>query len=99
MLKYGEVNPLSVFELRRINHCPPHFISVVFDIRTSEKDIIDWVYTNLSGRFCFDSYYDELQRLEHNSVVLKTRLSFEIPSEASYFALMLDTINTSPYDF
>ena len=51
MLKHGEPNPLNVFGLRKLDHCPPHFERVVFDIKTSEKQITDWIHENLSGRF------------------------------------------------
>ena len=56
MLKHGEVNPLDVFGLRKLDHCPPHFERVIFDLRLSKKDIIDWIYENLEGRFYHGSY-------------------------------------------
>jgi hypothetical protein len=90
MLKFGEPNPLSIFGMRRIDHCPPHFSSLNFTLRTKEKNISDWIWENTSGRFYLgDSYYvNDRQRIEMSKVV-----AFELPAEASYFTLMLDTIN------
>jgi len=90
MLKYGEINPLNVFGLRRIEHKPPHFESVIFDIKTHEKKISDWIYENLSGRFWLGDIFAE----DSNSSMAKSKCAaFEIHSEASYFALRIDQIN------
>lgn len=90
MLKHGEANPLAVFGLRKLEHCPPHFTRVDFDLKTSEKAITDWIWANLDGRFWFgDWYYKDAD----NTVQLSKRVGFEIPGEASMFALMLDQIN------
>lgn len=84
MLKYGEVNPLNVAGLRKTKTCPPHFARVAVPFSPTEKwnkYVIDWIYENLEGRFCYgqDEYLD-------------TYIGFEIHSEATYFALMLDQI-------
>lgn len=90
MLKYGEVNPLNVWGLRTLDHCPPHFIKVNFDAQVNIKKITDWVFENLEGRFYVgDSYVEENER-----IVMNKCLAFEIPGEASYFALILDKLNT-----
>lgn len=95
MLKYGEVNPLNVFGLRLVEHCPPHFERVTFDIRTSAKQISDWIYENLEGRFWLGDVYDSGPT---GSVSINKCAAFEKHSEASYFSLMLDTINKSSFD-
>lgn len=89
MLKHGDINPLSVLGLRRLNHCPPHFERVEFDIKVQEKQIADWVWENLEGRFWIGYTY----RKENSNVVMQKCLAFELPAEASYFALFLDKIN------
>lgn len=95
MLKYGEINPLTVYGLRQVEHCPPHFTRVEFDIRTTEKVISDWIWENLAGRFFYgDAYYTT----EGNSVNFRKCAAFEIPGEASMFALILDQINTHSFD-
>lgn len=92
VLKYGECNPLAVFGLRELEHLPPHFIPVTFDIRTTDKTITDWIWANLDGRFYFgDRYY----KTDTGSVTFSKCAAFEIPGEASMFALILDTINRS----
>ena len=96
MLKYGEANPLAVFGLRQVEHCPPHFTKVDFDLRVNEKIISDWIWTNLSGRFWFDDYY---YTTEGGSVNFRKCAAFEIPSEASMFALILDQINAFHSDW
>ena len=90
MLKHGEVNPLSVFGLRQMEHCPPHFTKVPFDLATTDKNITDWIWENLDGRFYYGDYYSETSSA---SVGMQKMASFEIPGEASYFALILNTIN------
>jgi len=91
-----EINPLNVFGLRRIEHLPPHFESITFDLRANEKAITDWIHENLRGRFYFDDHYSTT---EGGSVVMCKCAAFEEPGELSYFGLFLDTINQSSYDF
>ena len=82
-------NPLNVFDLRTINHCPPHFFVVDFDIVCQNKKISDWIWENLTGRFYLGDHY---QREKKESYMIK-RAGFEIHSEASYFALILPDLN------
>jgi hypothetical protein len=93
MLKHNEANPLAVFGLRRMDHCPPHFTKIMFDTYVSEKVFTDWIYEHLSGRFYYGDWYKETD----NGKTGQTRcLGFEEPGEASYFSLILDTINKQP---
>jgi len=94
MLKHGEINPLNIFDLREIGHCPPHFCKVRFDLKTSEKSIKDWIYENLTGRFWIGDVYSEN---ENDSFHMEKCVAFEVHAEASYFSLMLDTFNTWEY--
>ena len=90
MLKHGEANPLAVFGLRETEYCYPHFTTVDFNLVTSPKIISDWIWTNLSGRFWLgDWYYKD----SDGHVQMQKRAAFEIPGEASMFALILDQIN------
>ncbi len=93
-LKYGDVNPLVVFGLRRVEHCPPHFEPILFDNVTGvDKPILDWVWENLDGRFFYGDYYSAADAT--SKVVLQKVIAFEEKSEASYFGLMLPTINSN----
>ena len=86
MLKHGEPNPLNIFGLRRLDHCPPHFTPVEFEIGYSqEKAITDWLYENLEGRF----YMGVVDNSNKNSYHRKNVVAFEIHGEASYFSLYL----------
>lgn len=95
MLKHGEANPLAVFGLRHLDHCPPHFERVEFDLKVNAKVISDWIYTNLEGRFWYGDHY---YRDADNNIQIHSCAAFEIASEASMFALMLDTINSFQHD-
>ena len=90
MLKHGEINPLSVFGLRQMDHCPPHFSRVPFDIQTTEKNISDWIWENLEGRFWLGDYFKN----EDDRTTMCKCVAFELHSEASYFSLFLDKINS-----
>ena len=96
MLKYREVNPLAVFGLRELEHCPPHFIPVDFGLKANQKTISDWIWANLSGRFYIGDHY---YKAEDNTVQLVNRAAFESPGEASMFALILDQINKHDFDW
>jgi hypothetical protein len=95
MLKYGEPNPLAVFGLRQVDHCPPHFARVEFELKGPEKVIQDWIWANLSGRFWFGDYYI---KDSNNHVNFSKCAAFEIPGEASMFGLILDQINKHDFD-
>jgi hypothetical protein len=90
MLKHNEVNPLAVFGMRKMEHCPPHFTVVKFDLVNSEKSITDWIWENLDGRFY---YGDEYDNGTGNTIAMQKMVAFEIAGEASMFALILDQIN------
>jgi hypothetical protein len=91
MLKHNEVNALSVFGLRRVDHCPAHFTKFTFDLTTQEKNVTDWIYENLTGRFYVGDHY--FLHDSNGKVGMHKCAAFEIAGEASYFALQIDTIN------
>ena len=93
MLKHGEVNPLNVFGLRKLAHCPPHFERVNFDCHVTENVVSNWVYENLSGRF-YIGYTDVYQ--SDKTFQRQLSVAFEKPSAASYFSLFLPQINPVP---
>lgn len=96
MLKQNEVNPLNVFGLRRLDHCPPHFETLHFDLKTQEKNISDWIYENLTSRFFFGNVY--IANPETGNLIICAKVGFEDPSELSYFGMFLDTINVFDYE-
>jgi len=100
MLKHGEVNPLNVYGLRQLDHCPPHFEKVYFKCHTFDKTITDWIYENLEGRFWFGAPVQRPPKPESDSWQDITSLlasekcaAFELHEEATVFLLMLGKIN------
>lgn len=90
MLKHGEVNPLNLHGLRRLDWCPPHFTRVVMPGTPSEKIITDWLYENLSGRFYVGiTDTDNTPSATREKFVRQTVVAFEVASEASYFSLFI----------
>ena len=84
-------NPLAVFGLRRLEHRPPHFTCVDFDMKcANEKIITDWIWIHLEGRFWLGDVYNHTAG---GSVTVCKRAAFELGSEASFLGLMLDKIN------
>jgi hypothetical protein len=84
-----QLNPLNIFGLRQLNHCPPHFFSVDFDLATTDKKISDWIYENLAGRFFLGDVLVTNERGQH----IRKRAGFEVHGEATLFALQLSEIN------
>ena len=93
MLKHNEVNPLAVFGLRMMEHCPPHFTTIEYNSHASEKVITDWIWEHLDGRFYIGDIYIDTPGA---SIAMKKMVGFELPGEASYFSLILDTIDKNP---
>ena len=94
MLKHNDPNPLSVHQMRRLEHCPPHFVPVYFGLATQDKNITDWIWENAEGRFYYGDYYSET---DAGALDVQKVAAFESAGEASMFALVLDTINTYNY--
>jgi hypothetical protein len=95
MLESGEVNPLAVWGLRRLEHCPPHFTKIEFSCTVTEKEITDWIWKNLTGRFYVGEWY-----AQSNAAIIEVRkmAAFESGAEASMFALIIDTINSGNFN-
>ncbi len=88
MLRLKEANPLAVFNMRKLDFCPPHFQIVKFNLMCNAKDILNWIYENTEGRFSFiDGAIDNKGNIQ---------IGFEIHSEATYMLMMLPQINVFP---
>ena len=87
-------NPLNTFNLREVEHCPPHFYAVDFNLSTNEKKLRDWIWENLQGRFFLGDTYVVIDRSDDKKIsTLQKRAAFEIHGEASYFAMFLPDLN------
>lgn len=95
MLKHNEVNPLAVFGLRKMEHCPPHFTTVKFDCYVNDKVITDWIWEHLDGRFYIGDEYGSSDN--KGPIYMQKVAAFELAGEASYFSLILDTINKNEF--
>jgi hypothetical protein len=66
---------------------------VHFEPYATEKQITDWLYENLEGRFYVGSI--DIARTPGGKPIDRNLLvAFELPAEASYFSLVLPSINT-----
>lgn len=74
-------------------HMPPHFEPIMFDTKVTDKVVLDWIWENLDGRFYFGDHY---YATPGGSITMQKVIAFEEKSEASYFGLMLSTINNNP---
>jgi len=86
MIKHGEPNPLAVFEMREMTHCPPHFQKLLIDLYAQERTLRNWIYENIEGRFYFGQAMNEEGKFS-------TCIAFESHQEATYFALHLPQLN------
>lgn len=93
MIVNYQPNPLNTLGLRQLEYCPPHFYSVGFDLKCAPKKVTDWIWENLAGRFYFGDAYHLVLDSNSTKPVLQKVAAFEVHSEASYFALMLNDIN------
>jgi hypothetical protein len=92
-VKPYSLNPLNVSGIRKVAHCPPHFFAVDFNLSCPEKKITDWIWEHLEGRFYFGDIYTDIVDNGTKRNILQKRAAFEIHSESSYFAMLLNDIN------
>lgn len=93
MLKHNQLNPLNVHGLRELSWCPPHFTCVQFEPYITKKQVTDWLYENLEGRF-YVGDIDVARTPGGKPIDRNLLVAFELPGEASYFSLLLPTLNT-----
>jgi hypothetical protein len=79
-----KINPLNILQIREVHVPAPHFQYIVLDVKHSAVNHIrEWIYSNLKHRF----YIGEVLNLENNQFVVKIKIGFETPAEASFFLL------------
>ena len=91
MDKKKQVNPLNVFEMRRVSFCPPHFESANVDMTYNMTRVIEtWIDEHTKGRYYLgqkiaqdqDSTVPNRRKIKYMTVV-----SFENSKDLSYFLL------------
>ena len=79
-----KINPLNVLDCREVQDPPPYFHYIHIDMKYNlQKSIYDWIIINLKHRF----YIGESLSLENNQFVVKLKIGFEEPKEASFFLI------------
>lgn len=79
-----KINPLNVLGCREVDSPPLHFHYLLFDPKLNLiKHLRSWIYENLKNRY----YIGESLELIDNSFVLKIKIGFEEPKEASFFLI------------
>jgi len=81
-------NALNVLEIRELNFCPTHWTTVNLNGNSWSiaKDIDtcrEWIYNNLSGRFCIISDTEVVE----NKMEIVYKVGFEEASESTMFSL------------
>lgn len=79
-----KINPLNVLDCREVRDPPPHFQYLFLDLKHNvQRSIHDWIILNLKNRF----YIGETLALDDNQFVVKLKIGFEEPKEASFFLI------------
>ena len=84
MVKTLEPNPLNVFDIRRVDFCPPYFESINIPMTYNLQESIErWIESHLKGRF----FVGKDTTLVDNKIETTLKISFEESKEMSYFML------------
>jgi hypothetical protein len=80
-----DLNPLEILREREVKTLPPHFSKVkISNNDRYDKNILNWIRTKLSGRYCIVSYpaVDSDDKFKASTYV-----GFEEQKELTYFML------------
>lgn len=84
-MKLKDPNPLDIFDVRRVNICPPNFSTTNITKRYNlESAICNWIEINLSGRYYFGP---NVALNEKNEIQQVYTVGFETSKELSFFML------------
>jgi hypothetical protein len=85
MVKVLEPNPLNVFEIRKVDFCPPYFESIHLPLRYNLLESIErWIDSSLKGRYYIGKSIGLVDnKIEKNLI----KVGFESQKEMSYFML------------
>lgn len=87
-MKLKEPNPLNFYGLRQLESLPPHFEVIVVPMTYNLKEsLVNWVLSNLKGRFYVGKSVEISNRVATQSLDTVLKIGFEDPKEASYFML------------
>jgi hypothetical protein len=85
---HDDPNPLNVLEIRELNFCPKDWTSIKigtndWNIQRKVDECRQWIYNNLSGRFCIVSDTEIVK----NKMEIVYKIGFEEASESTMFNL------------
>lgn len=83
-LNKGEVNPLGVLGMRKLNFIPEHFTKISIDKYIDIKLLDHWINYNLNSRYAIKKSYT----LDHNKKMIEvTEVGLEDPKEITMLTL------------
>lgn len=82
-LKRGELNPLSVLGLRKLNFIPEHFAKVTVDKTIDTKLLDHWINYNLNSRYAIIKNLS----IGNNKIVEVLEIGLEDPTEITMLTL------------
>jgi hypothetical protein len=85
MLKTKKINPLNVFDSRRVKFAPPHFEYVNIPMTYNLEDsIVKWIKQHLKNRFFVGT---NVSLNNDNKLIQVLTIGFEENKDMSYFML------------
>jgi hypothetical protein len=83
-LSRGEINPLSVIGMRRLNFIPKHFGKITIDNATDIKILDQWINYNLNSRYAIKK---NLRLDSNNKMIESIEIGLEDPKEITMLTL------------
>ena len=85
-IKNGKPNPLNYFSLRKVDFPAFHFHYTLLSKSNFGymKNIDQWIYNNLNGRYYIGQALD---LADTNSIIYVTKVGFEQEKELSFFRI------------
>jgi hypothetical protein len=83
-LNRGEVNPLSVLGLRKLNFIPDHFSKVTVNKTIDTKLIDNWINYNLNSRYAISK---NLSLDQNRKMIEVLEIGLEDPKEITMLTL------------
>ena len=83
-LSRGEINPLSVIGMRRLNFIPKHFGKITIDNATDIKILDQWINYNLNSRYAIKK---NLRLDSNNKMIESIESGLEDPKEITMLTL------------
>ena len=83
-LKHGEVNPLGIVGMRKLDFIPEHFAKLAVNRNIDVNLLHIWIEFNLSGRYAIKNKC----KLDSNKKIISVyEIGFEDPKELTHLTL------------